>query len=212
MHELVAELERRLGAGESFDNPTLSEVADRAFGGTCAEGVYTSRDAYDAMETAVNKHLRAIAQTLLAQGASAFAALNQLTDRLPTQTDRTLEQSEFQQFSTPPALAFLAAKLLDLRADDIVLEPSAGTGSLAIWPQVVGVRVVCNEINDRRRALLATELGLETHAVDAELLNDVLPTEIRPTVVLMNPPFSAMGGTGCSTLKALSTDCQKEAD
>src|SRR5947207_1806538 len=156
MHELVEELARRLCAGESFDNPKLSEIADRAFGGSCAQGVYTPRDAYDAMETAVNKHLRATAHNLLAQGANAFAALNELTDRLPTHTDRTLEQSEFQQFSSPPALAFLAAKLLDLRADDIVLEPSAGTGSLAIWPQSMGVRVVCNEINDRRRALLAT--------------------------------------------------------
>jgi len=194
MHELVEELARRLCGGESFDNPILTEIADRAFGGSCAQGVYTPRDAYDAMETAVNKHLLAIAQALLAQGAGAFATLNDLTDRLATQSDRTLEQSEFQQFSTPPALAFLAANLLDLKAEDVVLEPSAGTGSLAIWAQSMGVRVVCNEINDRRRDLLATELGLETHAVDAELLNDLLPLEIRPSAVLMNPPFTATGG------------------
>jgi len=194
MHELVMELAQRLSGGESFDNPKLTEIADRVLGGTCAQGVYTSRDAYDAMETAVNKYLLGRARPLLEQVDVAFAELNELTDRLPTQTDRTLEQAEFQQFSTPPALAFLAAKLVDFKPTDIVLEPSAGTGSLAIWPLSMGLRVVCNEISERRRALLQTELGLETHAVDAEILNDVLPLEIRPSVVVMNPPFTATGG------------------
>ena len=129
MHELIEELQRRLFAGESFDNPKLTEIAEGAFGGTCAQGVYTSRDAYDALEAAVNKYLLATARALLEQGESAFTVLNDLTERLPTQTDRTLEQSEFQQFSTPPALALLAAKLLDLKQADVVLEPSAGTGS-----------------------------------------------------------------------------------
>ena len=194
MHELVEELTNRLSKGESFDHPKLTEIADRVFDGTCAQGIYTCRDAYDAMEVAVNKLLLGKAQALLGQDSNAFTELNDLTDRLPTQTDRTWEQTEFQQFSTPPALAFLAAKLLDLKSDDVVLEPSAGTGSLALWPLSLGIRVVANEINDRRRALLTTELGLETHALDAEILNDLLPGEIRPTAVLMNPPFTATGG------------------
>ena len=49
----------------------------------------------------------------MSMNAEAFASLSALADRLVTQTDRTLEQTEFQQFSTPPTLAFLAAKLLD---------------------------------------------------------------------------------------------------
>jgi len=195
MHTLVEELVKRLTSGESFDNPKLIQIADQAFGGTRAQGVYTPRDAYDALETAVNKYLlEAEAQALMSMNAEAFAILSALTDRLATQTDRTLEQTEFQQFSTPPALAFLAVKLLDLQPGDIVLEPSAGTGSLAIWPRSLGVRVVCNEINPRRRALLTTELGFETYDVDAEIIDDVLPSEIRPTLVLMNPPFTATGG------------------
>jgi predicted RNA methylase len=195
MNNLVVELVRRLALGESFDNPKLTQIADQAFGGTRAQGVFTPRDAYDALETAVNKHLlETEAQALMSMNAEAFAILSALTDRLATQTDRTLEQTEFQQFSTPPTLAFLAAKLLDLQPGDIVLEPSAGTGSLAIWPRSFGARVVCNEINPRRRALLTTELGFETYDVDAEIIDDVLPAEIRPTLVLMNPPFTATGG------------------
>src|ERR1051326_4087199 len=67
IHELVNELEERIQNGESFDNPKLTETADRAFGGTRAEGKYTARDAYDALEVAVNKcllekHARALMQ------------------------------------------------------------------------------------------------------------------------------------------------------
>lgn len=79
MHELVEELTNRLSKGESFDNPKLIEIADRVFGGTCAQGIYTCRDAYDAMEVAVNKLLLGKAQALLGQDANAFAELNDLT-------------------------------------------------------------------------------------------------------------------------------------
>jgi len=56
-HELVIELQARLNAGESFDNRRLTEIADKRFGGTRGQGTYTSRDAYDALEVAVNKYL-----------------------------------------------------------------------------------------------------------------------------------------------------------
>src|SRR3977135_701392 len=64
-HELVAELLERLSAGESFDNPKLTEIADKNFGGTRAQGRYTSRDAYDALEIAVNKYLDSQARELM---------------------------------------------------------------------------------------------------------------------------------------------------
>jgi hypothetical protein len=54
---LISELIERLNGGESFDNPKLTEVADRHFNGSRAKGTYTPRDAYDAMEAAVNKYL-----------------------------------------------------------------------------------------------------------------------------------------------------------
>ena len=63
--ELVAELQERLRAGESFDKPKLTEIADRSFSGTRAQDKYTSRDAYDALEIAVNKYLDSQARELL---------------------------------------------------------------------------------------------------------------------------------------------------
>ena len=41
------------------------------------------------------------------------SVLRPLLQRLPRQSDRTLEQIELQQFSTPPMLAYFVARLLD---------------------------------------------------------------------------------------------------
>jgi predicted RNA methylase len=194
--ELVEELAERIEKGESFDNPKLTETADRAFGGTRAEGKYTARDAYDALEVAVNKyllekHARALMQINVC-GALA-SVLRPLLKRLPRQSDRTLVQTELQQFSTPPTLAYFAARLLDPKQSDIVLEPSAGTGSLAIWPHAIGARVICNETSSRRHSLLHSVFN-DVLPLDAEIIDDLLPREILPTAILMNPPFSSTGG------------------
>jgi hypothetical protein len=193
--ELVQELVQRLRAGESFANLKLKRLADNFFGGVRARGTYTSRDSYDALETAVNKFLL---ETMASKPGcpiqETLTELRMLLDRLPAQTSRTTEQIEFQQFSTPPTIAFIASKLIDLQPGDVVLEPSAGTGSLAIWPRLAGAEIICNEINPRRRALLEEALGFETMNLDAEMIDDVLPAEITPTVVLMNPPFTGTGG------------------
>src|SRR5579859_520796 len=193
--ELIRELLQRLRRGELFDNPKLKRLADQAFGGSRGQRKYTPRDAYDAFEAAVNQHLlEDLAPGLLANDQKALPDLRRFLQRLPTQSDRTLEQTDFQQFSTPPTLAFVVAQLGDLRAEDVVLEPSAGTGSLALWPKVIGARLIANEISPRRRALLHMALGIEAFAFDAEMIDDLLPAEMQPDVVLMNPPFSATGG------------------
>ena len=193
-HELIERLIEILSAGENIDNRRLVGLADTAFGGTRAQGVYTPRDAYDALETAVNKYLSKRAADLIRKERDGLAELRSLIARLPTQTDRTREQTEFQQFSTPPTLAFLAARLLGAQTNQLILEPSAGTGSLAIWARALGARVVCNEINDRRRNLLTNELGFEAQDVDGAMINDLLAVDLTPTAIIMNPPFTATGG------------------
>src|ERR1700704_6560654 len=197
IHELITELEERIEDGEPFDNPKLTRTAERVFGGSRAQGRYTPRDAYDALEIAVNnylseKHARELMQMDVTEALTSV--LRPLMKRLPRQCDRTLEQTELQQFSTPPTLAYLAARSLNPQSNDVVLEPSAGTGSLAIWPRSIGAQIICNEINPRRNALLRQELGFETYQLDAEIIDDLLPAEIQPTAILMNPPFSATGG------------------
>src|SRR5436190_16649403 len=105
--ELIAELQTRIANGDLFDNPALTKAADRAFKGTRTQGKYTPRHAYDSLEIAVNGYLlEKHAQTLMRMdlGKVLSSVLRPLIKRLPTQPDRTLEQSELQQFSTPPTL------------------------------------------------------------------------------------------------------------
>jgi len=205
IHELITELEERIEDGEPFDNPKLTRTAERVFGGSRAQGRYTPRDAYDAVEIAVNNYLleKHSAELMQMDVTEALASvLRPLMQRLPRQTDRTLEQTELQQFSTPPTLAYLAARLLDPKPADIVLEPSAGTGSLAIWPRAVGAKVICNETSLRRNSLLRCVLNFDALPLDAEFIDDLLPAEIQPTAVLMNPPFSSTSGRVTKTNSA----------
>ena len=116
-----------------------------------------------------------------------------LTEKLPTQTWRSNEQNKWQQFSTPPGIAYLMAYQLNLKPKEQVLEPSAGTGSLAVWTGELITRTHTNEI-DGRRKLLLKNLGFEPSEFNAEFIHDYLPIELEPDCLMMNPPFSSNGG------------------
>lgn len=177
----------------------LFKWADEAYGGTQAQGKYTVKDAYDAMELGVNK---AISQSMVTDptiGEKAakdqVAALKKMIQNLPTQSKRTSEMDAFQQFSTPPPLAFAANWVANLRKDDVFLEPSAGIGGIAIFAKNAKVKeVVVNELSPRRAEILK-EFGFDrVFQENAEQLNNILPKDVVPSVVVMNPPFSATAG------------------
>ncbi len=119
--------------------------------------------------------------------------LRPLQKRLPTQTWRSETQIAYQQFSTPVPIAYLAANLLNIRPDETVLEPSCGTGCLAVWAFAAGAKVIANEIDPRRRQA-ASALGFHPYSLDAEFIDDLLPEHLLPDIVLANPPFSSTGG------------------
>ena len=120
--------------------------------------------------------------------AAFLAMLGKLAALLPSQTRRSEESQALQQFSTPIAVGFAAA----ITSADLVLEPSAGTGLLAIFAELAGARLVLNELADTRAGLL-DELFPTVPGTrhDAAHIHDHLDAAVRPTVVLMNPPFSA---------------------
>lgn len=119
--------------------------------------------------------------------------LKPIISRLPTQTWRSREMAGRQQFSTPAAVAYLLAYLLNLDGREQVLEPSAGTGNLAVWTSGREIKTHANEIDSRRRFLLE-QIGFAPTAFNAEFINDFLAPDITPDCVLMNPPFSSSGG------------------
>ena len=177
----------------------LYALADAAFGGTQAEGAYNRKDAYDALELAVNKFLlsQAAADTFNGNAADAVKTvqyLEGLLELLPTQSVRTQEQQEFQQFSTPPNIAYLAAWAANIRQNDAVLEPSAGIGGLAVFAKAWGAEVAVNELSERRLEVLRSMGFDHLFHENAEQIDNILPEEISPGVVLMNPPFSATAG------------------
>lgn len=85
----------------------LFKKADKFFKGTQAQGVYTPRDAYDAMELGFNRYLLQHFSWIEPDGQrkapkTVIEQLKDIGDLLPTQSKRTQEQIEFQQYSTPP--------------------------------------------------------------------------------------------------------------
>jgi predicted RNA methylase len=189
---LLAQL---LGQNRALDSRSLRSAMEAAFGGTDADGAWVWKEAYEALEAAQVLFLRKFGAAMRARAGSAAAMLDmlaRLAARLPSQTRRSEESERLQQFSTPVTLGFVAAQAAILTPADIVLEPSAGTGLLAIFAELEGSRLVLNEIADTRAGLLGRlfrEIPLTRH--NAENIHDRLDAAIRPTVVLMNPPFSA---------------------
>lgn len=180
---------------DPINNKELLELCQ-----TATNSLFESVDPHifhEIAETALNLLIKKYwAQELLISNESAkdvTEIIKPITQILPTQTWRSPQQIKFQQFSTPPAIAFLIAQTLNIKANEIVLEPSAGTGSLAVWAKASSAKVLTNEIDRRRRELLKL-LGFQPTAFDAEFIHDFLPPEVKIDVVLMNPPFSANGG------------------
>lgn len=185
----------RLGHNKKLMAGRLFWYADDAFDGSQAQGSYSVKDAYDALELGVNQFIAKRQVGSDARKAKEdLVFLNDLVELLPTQSKRSDETDEFQQFSTPPPLAYAAAWLANIQSGETVLEPSAGVGGIAVFAKNAGGKVVVNELHPRRAALLE-RMGFERVFTEkGEQLNNVLPDDVRPTVVVMNPPFSATAG------------------
>ena len=200
-----------LEAGRTLDAKTLREVMSAAFGASDTQGAWVWKDAYEAAEAAMvlfvqryGRLMRREAGAGPGSAAAMLAMLETLAALEPSQTRRSEEQLALQQFSTPLPLAYAALQAAAIRPGDIVLEPSAGTGMLAVMAECAlgkrgdsarsGNPLHLNEIAAVRAGLLS---GLFAHAPvtrhNAETIGDYLPG-LYPSVVLMNPPFSASPG------------------
>lgn len=154
---------------------------------------------HEIAETALNLLIkREYAKKLLAAPNPAEVCgevIRPFLKRLPTQTWRSGEQVRCQQFSTPPTIAYLVAYLMNFKTGEKILEPSAGTGSLAVWASgaELSLEIHTNEVDERRSVLLRT-LGFAPTNYNAEFIHDYLPAEVEADCVMMNPPFSSSGG------------------
>src|SRR6202049_199418 len=213
---LLADLER----GRTIDAHALRAAMIASFDGSDAEGAWDWKTAYDACEAAQILFLRKFGPAMRGRSASpsAFLALlAKVAALLPSHTRRSEESQALQQFSTPIGLGFAASVGAAITPADLVLEPSAGTGLLAIHAELARGRVVLNEIADTRARLLDRlfpGVGVTRH--DAAHIHDHLDAAVRPTVVLMNPPFSAVanvdGRVAEAALRHLSSALARVAE
>jgi predicted RNA methylase len=191
-HDLLPQLER----GQRIDAPMLRTAMENAFGASDAGGGWDWKTAYDACEAATVLFLRKFGPAMRARPDSHAAMLPMLAKiagLLPTHTRRSEESEAFQQFSTPIALGFVASTAAAITPADVVLEPSAGTGLLAILAELSGASLVLNELSETRAGLLSLLFpGIAVARSDAAYIDDHLDTAIKPSVALMNPPFSVV--------------------
>jgi hypothetical protein len=175
---------------------TLRAAMETAFGASDASGAWHWKAAYDACEAATVLFLRKYASSMRAKAASPASMLSMLAKvatLLPTHTRRSEESEALQQFSTPIPLGFVASLAAGITRTDLVLEPSAGAGLLAVFAEMSGGSLVLNELAEGRAGLL-DHLFPHTAVTrfDAAHIDDHLDGGIAPSVVLMNPPFSAL--------------------
>jgi len=189
---LLPHLER----GQRVDAAILRAAMEAAFGASDASGAWDWKTAYDACEAGTVLFLRKYGKALFRKAdspASRLSALTKIAGLLPTHTRRSAESEAFQQFSTPIPLGFAALTAAAVRPADRVLEPSAGTGLLAILAEIAGGALVLNELAETRSALLISLFpSVPVTRFDAAQIDDHLDPTAVPSVVLMNPPFSAM--------------------
>ena len=182
-----------LARSRTLDRKLVAATMTMSFGASDAEGAWNWRDAYDAIELAVVLQLRRLAPQIArledapAQIATLLAGLNALT---LTHTRRSEEQVALDQFSTPPELAAVAVGAAQIRPGDRVLEPSAGTGLLAVIAEACGGSLELNEIAEHRSGLLDLAFpGAARTRHDAVHLPDLLTSSGIFHAVVTNPPF-----------------------
>ncbi len=199
-------LQPDLAQGFQIDALRLRIEMERAFGGTDAMGAWDWKLAYEAGEVALVLFLRKFGRALLARAGSPAALqpiLTMVAGLMPTHTRRSEEMERFQQFSTPLPMGLVALAAAQITPRDLVLEPSAGTGLLAILAEIAGGSLALNELADTRAELLRLLFpGRSVTRFDAAQIDDHLDAGMRPSVILMNPPFSAMANVDGRTTEA----------
>jgi predicted RNA methylase len=190
---LLSDLER----GRRIDAAgILRSAMERAAGASDAAGAWHWKAAYEACEAATVLFLRKHGHSMFASAqspASLLRMLAKVASLLPTHTRRSEESVELQQFSTPIPLGFVACRAAGVTHTDVVLEPCAGTGLLAILAETSGGSLVLNELAEGRAGLLDVLFpSVAVTRFDAAQIDDHLDRGIAPSVVLTNPPFSAL--------------------
>ena len=185
-----------LAKGQAINVVGLRAAMEGAFGASDAEGAWHWKDAYEALEAAQVLFLRRYGPAMVARASKepsrVLVMLSKIGALLPSETRRSEESHALQQFSTPLEFAYVGSLAAGFGTGDFVLEPSAGTGMLAIHAELAGSKLILNEWAETRADLLELLFPSAPQSrFDGAQLHDRLDADLVPSVVLMNPPFSS---------------------
>jgi len=185
-------------AGKPVDQTSLRVAMEQAFQASDTSGAWVWKDVYDACEAAQILMLTKFGPSLIKRASSPEALIGmfeKIASLAPSHTRRSEDSQKLQQFSTPLPLAAIAAHAAQIDANDLVLEPSAGTGLLAVHALLAGAKLYLNELDPVRADLLSLLFPQSPLSrYDAGSIHDRLDASIAPSIILMNPPFSAAPG------------------
>ena len=194
IHQAAVSLLPFLEQGNPFTTAALRTAMTDSFSGTDAQGFWVWKDAYEALEAAQVLFLRRFGRAILSRSASPPATLvmmKRIAELVPTHTRRSDESQSMQQLSTPLPLAFVSAHAAGISSSDLVLEPSAGTGLLSVHAEIARASLALNELAATRADLLGRLFpSVPVFRYDAAHIDDHLDAAVRPSVILMNPPFT----------------------
>jgi len=219
--ELAQVIKRQFVGQKDLSHDQLYKLAD-------AIGYVSDRtQLWDALQIAHNLYIIERHQSAgtfsLAVGLDRAAIFyKQIVDdlnKLPTHNARTDQMLAFQQFSTPPHFAYIAAWAAGIMPDDTVMEPSAGLLGLATFASLAHPKALwVNEYEPYRFTLvkdLINALPVGEHdkfkmlqRSDACQIFAYYP-KLKPDVILMNPPFSSEGMKGVSSRYVASNHLEK---
>ncbi len=174
----------------SLQRSTLLWVMEQAYGGSSADGRWSLRDAYDMLE---------LAEVMLPREGRP----SRRSRRLPRRAHRAGRQSadphgSQRRADRAPAILDTGADRLPRRAR--CAHRAHGPGARALCrhrpPRCVRAPAPARASSSTRSIRLAPRCsrppspGVAVTRHDAELIHDLLAPSIRPTAVLINPPFS----------------------
>jgi hypothetical protein len=146
-----------LECGQTADANDPRDFITCTLKGTDAEGFGLWKDAYEVCEAERVMFLRKFGSAIQARTrslSSMLAMVSNVARLLRSHARRSDESQLLQQLSIPMPLAYVAARAAGIRPDDLVLEPSAGTGLLAIFAEIGRARLALNEYARVRGLLL----------------------------------------------------------
>jgi len=179
--------------GESFDRGAIA----RLHKDIVVEDMSSLLSVF-AFQEEIEAALAVQAASLVRNGCNFRDVARELTDRSAAHGERNAQRLRLQQYSTPLTISAVAQDILRIREGELVLEPTAGNGTLALGAAAAGARIEGFEL-DKTRAERGTRVLKDAGAQFVNIRPRAFEVNAEGgfggmafDAVLANPPFEAI--------------------